>query len=72
MIDCSSDMELRLSYETGILDGLMVAANVVGGCRRDMECMEKMVSMIYEIALGFAKRRSVLFTSALLDRIAEE
>ena len=72
MFGCSSETELRLSYETGVLDGIMMIANVVDGCRLDVECKDKMVSMIHEIAQGVVKRRSMLFTNVLLDRIAEE
>ena len=70
MIGCSSDMELRLSYNSGIIDGIMMVANVLNGCNNDKECKREMVAAIHEIAQRIAVRRGRHLTYLFVDDLS--
>ena len=70
MLECSSETGLRLSYNAGVLDGMMIAAGIVAGCKNDQECKNRMVASLHEVVQQIAQKRCRLLTCLLIDDLS--
>ena len=68
MFGCSSEMELRLSYNAGMVDGIMMAADVVAGCENNHGCKRRMIERIRSVAQAVGAERTNTLMHLILNR----
>lgn len=61
MIACSRDLELKLTHNSGMLDGMILVAGIVERCN-DKECSRLMTQRIWDVARVLATKRALLLT----------
>ena len=64
MITCSRETELKLSHNTGMLDGIIMVAGIIETCT-DKECSKVMVQRVWSVAQMIAANRARMLAHLL-------
>ena len=63
----SHEMEVKVAYNGGLLDGILMMAQLVDGCQENSECKKRMVANMLVIARTIASNRVKLLMHVLVE-----
>lgn len=73
MIQATVEMELRLAYNAGMVDGISMMQHIVGTCDKDRECKDTMLTNMECVReCVTVSRTSMLFGVVTGERSPEE